>query len=198
MFPQRKTRSLFNCGFALVILISLLADASPAQKTAKPKKNETEPQIAITGRVLADVFGLADYLLVGEGFNVKVFILGMEASSKQGTLLTPVKVKYRFFNWQPILPQSFFDYSRRYELMVVRDHSCDETVESLSYVQAADPSGKPIGEDLVLRPLEGAPKELLKHDLRLPCYVLTPGNYKALKESKEQTNPPGTDALTGH
>jgi hypothetical protein len=48
-----------------------------------------------------------------------------------------------------------------------------------------DQSGKPLQPSYVLRFLEGAPKDLLKPDAVLPCYVLRPGKYKVLDESKE-------------
>jgi len=181
LFHRRRTRPL-TLALVAVVAVAWLTEALPAQ-TSPPGKNVK--RTTLTGRVLAEVLGLSDYHLVGEGFNVKVFILRMETSQKPGALPSPVKVEYQFFKWQPTLPDTFFDYSKRYELRVVRDPSCDQTLDQLSYMEAEDESGKPLGRDYVLRPLEGAPKELLKPELLLPCYVLTPGNYKALTESKQ-------------
>jgi hypothetical protein len=65
-------------------------------------------------------------------------------------------------------------------LQVIRDSKCDEAVKSLAYVKNVDESGKPLEPTLVLNFLEGAPKDVVKPELVLPCYVLRPGKYKVL------------------
>ena len=45
-------------------------------------------------------------------------------------------------------------------------------------------SGKPLPPTYVLRFLEGAPKDVLKPNAVLACYVLRPGKYRALTQSK--------------
>src|SRR5205807_332224 len=118
-------------GLALACL-SLLVSRSPVVRAADKKE-------VIQGRVLADVGDMSDYMLLGDSPNGKVFIFGMESVPGQ---TTPVKVLYEFFKWQGRLPTSFFDYGKRYELTIVRDPGCDETIEHLSYMQAEDQSGK--------------------------------------------------------
>ena len=93
-----------------------------------------------------------------------------------------MKVSYAFFKSDGPPPESFFDYSKRYELQAVREPKCDESVNSLSYVKNVDESGKPLPPTYVLRFLAGAPKVVLKPDAVLPCYVLRPGNYKLLDQ----------------
>ena len=91
-----------------------------------------------------------------------------------------MKVSYAFFKDQGPLPDSFYDYSKRYELQVVRDTKCDESVSSLSHDKAVDETGKEIQPTDALRFLDGSPRNILKPDAVLPCYVLRPGKYKMI------------------
>lgn len=52
--------------------------------------------------------------------------------------LAPIQIVYAFFPSDGLLPDSFFDCSKRYELQAVRDTRCDESVESLSYLKSVD------------------------------------------------------------
>ena len=117
------------------------------------------------------------------------------AEQDGGTRAEPVKVSYAFFKSEGPPPDRFFDYSKRYELQVVRDTECDESVDNLSHVKNVDQSGKPLPPIDALRFLEGAPKDALKSDAILRCYILRPGKYKVLsqgKDSKAETVDPKT------
>jgi hypothetical protein len=63
----------------------------------------------------------------------------------------------------------------------VRTPRCDESVKKLSYEENEDETGKPLPPTYILRMMDGAPKDLLKPDSVLPCYLLRPGNYQELK-----------------
>lgn len=116
----------------------------------------------------------------GFGDHYEVFVFGLEPTSQSGPV-TPVKVMYKFFyKTEPALPDSFFDFAKHYELTIARDSSCDETVQNLAYQKNETLEGKPLRPTYILRPLVGAPKDVLKPDAVLPCYVLTPGQYKLL------------------
>jgi hypothetical protein len=110
------------------------------------------------------------------------FFFGAEEAG--GARVVPVKVLYAFFKSDGPLPDSFFDYSKRYELQVVRERECDESMAGLSYARSVEESGKPLPPTYVLRLLDGAPKEVLKPDVLLVCYVLRPGKYRDLAEEK--------------
>jgi hypothetical protein len=58
-------------------------------------------------------------------------------------------------------------------------------MNSLAYVKNVDESGRPLAPSYVLRFLDGAPKDILKPDAVLPCYVLRPGKYRVLSRKKE-------------
>lgn len=143
-------------------------------------------QVVLTGRVVANVYGLSDYFLVGEpGFNAKAFVFLPESSAHDSS--TPVKISYQFSKRDPRLPDSFFAYSKRYELHVVRDAECDESVEHLSYMQNSEAgTGKPLPPTYVLHALQGAPAGLLKPESILPCYILIPSKYKQIVDTPKQ------------
>jgi len=142
----------------------------------------------LVGRVLADISTLA--FGAGVGPKYASFVFGVEEAG--GARVVPVKVSYAFFKSDGPLPDSFFDYSKRYELQAAREPKCDESVDSVSHVKNVDQSGKPLPPTDALRFLEGAPKDALKSDAILPCYVLRPGKYKVLsqdKQSKDTVDP---------
>lgn len=158
-----------------------------AQKVPTSEPN-TESSARLLGRVLAwqDTFPLG----AGLGPEYQVFVFAIERGRSERT--TPVKVAYKFFKSEGPLPDRFFDYSRQYELQVVRDAKCDESVKSLSYAKNVDESGKPLPPTYVLRFLEGAPNDALKPDAVLACYVLRPGKYRVLTQNSGGTPPTPT------
>jgi hypothetical protein len=163
------------CGIALLASSVLLSTALSAQKKlAEASKEKTS---TLAGRVLAYV----DSLVVGAGVGpqYETFIFGMELKNARGEqVVAPVKVAYAFFKSGGPLPASFFDHSKLYELRVVRDSNCDDRVSNLSYVKNEDETGKQLPPTYILRMMDGAPKDALKPDLVLPCYVLRSGNYR--------------------
>lgn len=171
-------------GLVVAALISVCA----AQKTSTGAVEKTNH---LVGRVLADVSSFA--FGAGLGPKYTTFIFAVEEDG--GKRVAPVKVSYAFFKSEGPPPDSFFDYSKRYELQVLRDTKCDESVSSLSYVKNVDQSGKPLQPTYAVRFLEGAPKDLLKSDAILPCYTLRPGMYKVLShrtERKSGSSPNGS------
>ncbi|MFZ0738860.1 MAG: hypothetical protein WAM96_17325 [Candidatus Acidiferrales bacterium] len=144
-----------------------------------------EKQRSIVGHVFGRVEHLTGFPtnLLG-GLQYDVFIFGVSNEPKLGRQPFPVKVVYEFYRYGPYLPEKFFDFSRLYELRVVRDPTCDESVKSLSYEANATESGDQLPPTYILRLLDGAPNDVLKPDMVLPCYVLRPGRYKAVSEGK--------------
>jgi len=163
----------------VALIAAGLTSVSSAQKTPDGQR-ATEETRPLVGRVLADV----STLILGAGLGPKYtsFIFGTEEAGS--ARVVPVKVSYAFFKSDGPPPDSFFDYSKRYELQALRDSKCDESVNNLSYVKNVDQSGKPLQPTYVLRFLEGAAKDLLKSDAILPCYTLRPGKYKVLSQAR--------------
>jgi hypothetical protein len=159
---------------ASCLLISSLAQDQPTENAGNNKATKMK------GRVLADVASLAFGAGVGPQYTRLIF--GVESNDGRVQKVEPVKVAYAFFKSEGLLPDNFFDHSKLYELQVVRDPRCDESISSLSYENTVDETGRPLPPTNVLKLLEGVPKELLKPDLVLPCYILRPGQYRAIKQ----------------
>ena len=167
---------------SLIAVFTLFA-LLPAHGKQKHKviAEKTTP---IVGRVLA----WKESLVFGAGLGPKwtVFVFGIESPTHSENQLQPVKISYAFFKDQGPLPDSFYDYSKWYELEVVRDPKCDESVSSLSHERAVGENGKETQPTDALRFLAGSPKDVLKPDAVLPCYVLRPGKYKIIAPDKER------------
>jgi hypothetical protein len=102
-----------------------------------------------------------------------------------GTHVVPVKVSYAFFKQDGPLPDGFFTYYRRYELRAVRDTRCDERMSSLAFVENVDDAGMSLPPTPTLHFLDGAPRDTIKPDSVLPCYILHPGKYKVVGQGVE-------------
>jgi len=113
-----------------------------------------------------------------------LFLASTNGKDPLGSPPSPVKVVYEFYRDEPNLPEKFFDFSSRYELTVVRDTKCDESAKSLTYEVNLSDSGKPLPATYVLKVLDGAPTDVLKPDLILPCFILRPGQYKVVGKGK--------------
>ena len=178
MYQQKKmTRGLFGAAIAIT-LISLTLTKPLGQQRLTPNLSE-DKSTSIEGHVLAYV----DTLVFGAGVGPQYakFIFGVETKGTKTREVTPVLIAYAFHKKDGPPTDSSYDYSKRYELRVVREPMCDESVSALSYEKNEDETGKQLPPTCVLRFLEGAPKDLLKPDSVLPCYVLTPRNYQELK-----------------
>ena len=176
---------------SLVLTLSmLLAPGSTSEQDLPAKvpqngKTAVEKQLPMMGHVLARIEGLAYRVNPLSGQRYEVFIFGIDKWDRYGKSAAPVKVVYEFYRDEPNLPEKFFVFSSRYKLTVVRDTKCDESVKSLSFEANVSDSGKPLSATYVLKVLEGAPTDVLKPDLILPCVVLRPGQYKVA--SKDET-----------
>lgn len=187
METQIKRRS----GLASLVLSAFLLLASSTSQQGLsaevPQSDNTVvgKQLLMMGHVLARIEGLAYRTNLLGGQRYEVFIFGIDTwDPKTGKSASPVKVVYEFYRDEPNLPEKFFVFSSRYALTVVRDTKCDESVKSLSYEANVSESGKPLPATFVLKVLDGAPTDVLKPDLILPCFILRPGQYKVASKGK--------------
>ena len=93
----------------------------------------------------------------------------------------PIQIAYAFYHSNQLPPESFWDYSKIYEVKVQRDSGCDVQVESMAYVRNVTEGGKELPRSFVLRYAKGAPEGLLKMDAAPPCYVLWYRDYHQLE-----------------
>jgi hypothetical protein len=148
------------------------------QSAATPDSKDASTTIFIQGRVLAAID--SPFHGAGVGPKYESFIFGLEKTKGQ---MLPIKIRYAYFGRHG-LSASFFDYTKRYELAAVRDASCDETVSSLSLIRNVDSSGRELPPTDALRPMNGAPKGLLKPEMSLSCYIVEEERFKAVPSDK--------------
>ena len=192
-FGSMETQINRRSGLAsLVLSVFLLFASSTSEQDLSaevPQGDNTVVGKQLTwmgGHVLARVEHSTGWLINSlGGQRYEVFIFGIDKWEKEaGWSAAPVKVVYEFYRDEPNLPEKFFDFSSRYKLTVVRDTKCDESVKSLSFEANVSDSGKPLAATYVLKVLDGAPTDVLKPDLILPCFVLRPGQYKVISKGE--------------
>jgi len=175
--PSNK-RILSSLGAAFVFATLLSSTYLSSQSTAHPSSTKSEMAITIRGHALAEIELLGHGAGVGPHWTK--FIFAWEASDSH---MRPVEIAYAYFG-RTGLPDSFFDYSKAYELKASREASCDETVSSLSLIKAVDESGRELPPTNALYLLDGAPKNVLKPDMVLPCYIVYEGGIRELSTAK--------------
>lgn len=180
LHPKNRKASIVSCGI-ITLVAATSAPALPAQTVGKSKPSG-EKTIPLVGRVLA----WKPPLVIGAGVGPQYEAFIFAAEADRGASTTPTKIYYSFFQSDGLLAESFFDYSKRYELQVVRDPRCDGTLRNFSYDRSVDDaSGKPLPPLYVLRLLDGVPIDALKPDSTLACYILRPGRYRVLSQKKD-------------
>lgn len=175
-----RLRIAFAFGAVVLVVTSALGEGLSAQKKSAPPTSRKEGTVLV-GRVLADIASL-----INDGslnWKYESFIFGAELKGEGGKLVVlPVEICYAY---EPpsdsVLPDSFFDHSKFYELHVTRNSDYDRTVNDIAYEKSVNAETQPIK---VLRLLLGAPGDLLKPDLVLPYYVLYSDGYKVLTQDK--------------
>lgn len=164
-----KNLSAISLSLAMSVLASAVCPAFSGQD--KPAVVE---RTVLVGRVLASINSLGPNSDLTARY--ETFVFAVESIGESGIRITPVRILYRFHSWDERLRDPFFDYSKRYEMQVEREPRCDETLRVLSYEKNEDENGKELPPTNILRMMDGAPKDLLKPDSILPCYMLRTGN----------------------
>jgi hypothetical protein len=160
-----------------VIVLFLLACTLSVSAQRKPAKQVQE---VLRGRVVAQVASL----LYGSSLTHLWMSFFFVVEEPDGSV-RPIQIGYAFYHSDQLPPDSFWDYSKVYEIRVRREPYCDTTVESLAYVKNTDTNGKELPPSFALKFAKGAPKDLLKREAVLPCYTLWYGHYRQVQpESK--------------
>lgn len=102
------------------------------------------------------------------------------ASEEPDGSVRPIQVAYAFYRSDQLPPETFWDYSKLYEIKVRRERGCDTKVKNLAYVENTTVNGKELPRSFVLGFAKGAPQDLLKDEAVLPCYVLWYGDYRQI------------------
>lgn len=163
----------------------LVLAASALLSGSVTAQSDSEQNIRLRGRVLAEVASLT--MGAGVGPQYQTFIFGVETTTPDGkATVLPVEILYAFFKDQGPLKESFYDHSKLYELEVERDRNCDSPLKKLAYERNSDQTGKELPPRNILYVLYGTPRELLKPDVVLRCYVLHGHKYKVISQDAER------------
>src|SRR5215469_12031912 len=128
-----------NAGACFLLVISALAMF--AQR--KPATNVRE---TLRVRPLAQVTAAPNDFRIDR--REALFFLAVE---EPGGNVRPIQIAYTYYKSHQLPPESFWDYSKLYEVKVQRDTHCDFKVEDVAYFRMRHESGADLGRILVLR-----------------------------------------------
>jgi hypothetical protein len=167
-------------GITLLLASALFSTNVSGQTNSMPN----ERRIPLVGRVVAAVASLT--FGAGLGPQYQTFIFGVESKNdREEQVVEPVKILYAFFKDEAPLEDGFFDHSKLYELIVVRDSGCDQPLRKLAYERNSDAAGRELPPTRVLQILYGVPRDVLKPDSVLPCYVLHKSQYRVISQDPD-------------
>ncbi len=164
-------------------LIVVLGVSTAIQPALAGNLNPKPRRITVSGRIVAKV-PTETFTTVGLNYQSLLFEI---QNRKTGPEL--VKLSYRFLIREPQLPSSFLDYSLVHKFRMTRDEGCDESWSDVSSRYIFDDAGK-LGaklEDVVYA--RNAPALQLQAQSILPCYVVTPEDYRSSKRVKPLPEP---------
>jgi hypothetical protein len=139
-------------------------------------QNET----ILRGRVLADIDDGNHETGTSERYHL--FIFGVESKGREGERnVTPVLIMYSYSD--SILPKSFFNYSKLYELKAHRDPVGDISLEAVALIKIVNSDGKEVEPPIsTLTLLDGAPKDILKMDAMLAQYKIHEWGFRIVEK----------------
>jgi len=165
----------------LLFIVSAPCQNTPVQKSGT--SSALLQQVTLVGRVLASPDPLTNY---GGSLDChfEEFLFGAESNGERGKkVITPVLIALCYYGNEEPLTDPFFDHSKLYELHVDRTGERGVRLKDVAYhtfVNSA--TGEESPPEMGMQVLDGAPKDLLKPDLLLPCYELRWGGFKILSQ----------------
>lgn len=170
MFRTKPISNFKKLFFILGILLILIWE--PQAVYFQTGANTRRPE-KVKGRVFARV----NLFTYGSGVGPRYQSFVYQIVSNQGVIETRshlARIIYQFFDMKDRLKTDFFDFSKEYELLLIRDASCDETPRDFGYQR----TGESDNRESILNILAGADKTLLQENQIMPCYILKPSNLK--------------------
>jgi hypothetical protein len=101
-----------------------------------------------------------------------------------------VKLVYRFLSYDTGLPSVFMDYSYVHRFHAVRQPDCDETADTLQYSQHVSSVGETLDRNFTFEYAKGAAGTTILSTIVLPCYVVTPDDYRGSTHSPRTGSSP--------
>ena len=172
---QKNSHARFSKKIVAILFLTIIScpcqtPASVMSSVVKGKKT------TLTGRVLAN-----RVILQITRNDPQQFIFGVESKDRRGNIIvSPVFINYSDAAYRGLLPEDFFDYSKKYKLSVItqkRNISFkDEIVNKTFSFEGVTLQGLEI--------LDGVPESILNmnNDIMLPLYELSTIKYKIIKE----------------
>lgn len=155
---------------AILLLSMPSSDAATGVRGLRPKSTK----IIRSGRIVGLV-PLETRMSVG--LNQQSYIFEFDKPGPGDAMLL-AKISYRFALREPEMPHSFLSYALLHTLAMRRDESCDEAWGTLSKTYRFDEEGKFHGSYDPIIYSEGAPRTKVGINVMLPCYVVTPQDYR--------------------
>jgi len=162
MFQEFNRRD-FTIGLVMLGVISC-ALLSVSAATSRVKTT------SLNGHVLG--YRLHPLKHVGDGPDGIYFVFIPDSDKAKVPQVSPVLIAYSFFSDETPLPNSFFDYSKHFQIKVSRNADCDQTAAEVFYIKIeyTDKHEKGSRRDYFFSLSAGAPKMNFADDLSLPCY----------------------------
>ncbi len=155
---------------AVLLAVILMLQAGFARNPLARKPQS----VVLSGRFIArsHVTAPSSY---GANYDSYVFELDRPESNSPAI----VKLAYRYLAQDAGIPVSLFDYRQIHKFRMTRDESCDESWDALSMRWTFDESGGFQGKESSLQYARNASPPRLEAQTTLPCYIVTPGDYRS-------------------
>jgi hypothetical protein len=166
----------------------MLLLASHMQQAHAEKLRESAKKRSVSVRLI----GRASPLPVTTfGANYQPFVALLEAQNNNNNndpLL--VKLVYRFLSYDTGLPAVFMDYSYMHRFRAVRQPDCDAAADTLLYSQHVSSVGETLDRNFTFEYAKGAAGTTISSTIVLPCYVVTPDDYRGSTHSPRTVSSP--------
>jgi hypothetical protein len=141
--------------------------------TLVPRQNKTKAVFRLVAR--------EEPLPTNTVANTEMFVAEMVEHQEQQANSKLVRLVFRSTNLGATLYGSNFDYSLLHTFRALRDESCDQTYKAVSTKYLFLSPWQYLGSANALEPAAGAPQISTSDDTVLPCYVITPSDYRGTK-----------------
>ena len=130
------------------------------------------PRQTLTGIIVAHDDGLE----LADGSCRQYAIVHVRGRSKPKQNRKYVLVRYQS-GCAALLPREMLEGKRQWQFSVTRQVNCDQRQDDLKYLMQMSPDGT-VSRLLLLKPVVGKESEKIPADIKLPCYLLLPGDFK--------------------
>jgi hypothetical protein len=89
-----------------------------------------------------------------------------------------VKLVYRFLDYDHSLPALFMDYEFVHRFRAVRQPDCDEPTDTMLYSKHLSSFGQVLDTEFSFAFAKNASEIVIPSESILPCYIVTPSDYK--------------------